>query len=113
MALILLTLFHIYILSYQSLSSDDKEKLAEIYNELSGGRSDGIGARELAEAVQNANVTFGGMSLQAATAALMRQGDANGDGKIGQEEFLDAMQYVCMQQYTAPAALRIMTERVC
>lgn len=76
-----------------SLSSDDKEKLAEIYNELSGGRSDGIGARELAEAVQNANVTFGGMSLQAATAALMRQGDANGDGKIGQEEFLDAMQY--------------------
>lgn len=80
---------------HQSLSSDDKEKLAEIYNELSGGRSDGIGARELAEAVQNANVTFGGMSLQAATAALMRQGDANGDGKIGQEEFLDAMQYVC------------------
>jgi len=76
-----------------TLSSDDKEKLAEIYNELSGGRSDGIGARELAEAVQNANVTFGGMSLQAATAALMRQGDANGDGKIGQEEFLDAMQY--------------------
>jgi len=76
-----------------SLSSDDKEKLAEIYNDLSGGRSDGIGARELAEAVQNANVTFGGMSLQAATAALMRQGDANGDGKIGQEEFLDAMQY--------------------